>query len=234
MVSHTTIRHLIVGSLINVAVFTAMPSAFAGGIALGGTRLIYPEGTSQVSLSVTNSDSKNVFLIQSWVANADGTKSSDFILTPPLFVIKSGKENTLRIMYTGQAPLPQDRELVYYLNSKAIPSGAPLPGQNTLQIATQTVIKLFMRPANLPSSSNAAPDTLRCHLADNNLTLNNPSPYYVSLVNFTVGGQAVRNIMVPPKSSTQVTVPGGHGGAVIFQTINDYGVSSAKKQCVMQ
>ena len=121
-------------------------NASAGGIALGATRVIYPQGDKQVSLPVINSSADNTFLIQSWVANVEGIKSPDFILTPPLFVIHPKKENTLRIMYIGP-DLPADRETVFYLNSKAIPSvdKNKLQG-NTLQIATQSVIKLFIRP----------------------------------------------------------------------------------------
>ncbi|SUH11200.1 fimbrial chaperone protein BcfB [Salmonella enterica subsp. enterica] len=52
-------------------------------------------------------------------------------------------------MYVGPS-LPTDRESVFYLNSKAIPSvdKNKLTG-NSLQIATQSVIKLFIRPKNL-------------------------------------------------------------------------------------
>lgn len=89
--------------------------------ALGATRVIYPQGSKQTSLPIINSSASNVFLIQSWVANADGSRSTDFIITPPLFVIQPKKENILRIMYVGPS-LPTDRESVFYLNSKAIPS----------------------------------------------------------------------------------------------------------------
>ena len=57
-------------------------NASAGGIALGATRVIYPQGDKQVSLPVINSSADNTFLIQSWVANVEGIKSPDFILTP--------------------------------------------------------------------------------------------------------------------------------------------------------
>jgi fimbrial chaperone protein len=203
----------------------------AGGVALGATRVIYPTGEKQVSLPVINSSDTNTFLIQSWVGSESGAKSSDFILTPPLFVMHPKKENTLRIMYVGPA-LPADRETVFYLNSKAIPSvdKSQLKG-NTLQIATQSVIKLFMRPKSLPSRSVDAPKTLTCRTGAGKVTVNNPSPYYVSLVQFYVGGQKVPNSMVPPKGSLSVAVPGGKSGAVSFQTVNDFGANTPKQTC---
>lgn len=42
-------------------------AAQAGGIALGATRVIYPQGSKQTSLPIINSSASNVFLIQSWV-----------------------------------------------------------------------------------------------------------------------------------------------------------------------
>lgn len=88
-------------SLLLLAALGVTQLAYAGGIALGSTRVIYPQGDKQVSLPIINSSSNNVFLIQSWVANADGGRSADFVVTPPLFVIQPGKENLLRIMYVG-------------------------------------------------------------------------------------------------------------------------------------
>lgn len=165
-----------------LAIAGIINQAHAGGIALGSTRVIYPQESKQVSLPVINSSENNVFLIQSWVANADGSRSSDFIITPPLFVIQPKKENTLRIMYIGPS-LPTDRESVFYLNSKAIPSvDKTRLANNSLQIATQSVIKLFIRPADLPVPSANAPAMLRCHSQNGRLIVTNPSPYYVSLV----------------------------------------------------
>lgn len=206
--------------------------AHAGGVALGATRVIYPQGDKQASLSVTNSSDKNVFLIQSWVSNADGSKSSEFVITPPLFVIHPKKENTLRIMYAGRM-LPTDRESVFYLNSKAIPSvnKAELQG-NTLQIATQSVIKLFVRPKHLPTPSVDAPKTLSCQLATGKLTVTNPSPYYVTMVQLFVGGTKLPNSMVAPKNSLTIDVPGGKQGSVSFQTINDFGANTPTQFCI--
>lgn len=209
-------------------------SAHAGGVALGSTRIIYPQGNQQVSLPIANSDEKEVFLIQSWVANADGSKSNDFIVTPPLFVIQPKKENILRIIYTGAGNLPTDRETLYYLNTKAIPAvdKKNLNG-NTLQIASQSVIKLFVRPKGLPTSSIDSPKTLRCQLNNGLLTVTNPSPYYITLVQLTIGNHKLKNLMVPPKGDNTVPVPANILGALTFQTINDYGANTSTQTCAI-
>lgn len=202
-----------------------------GGVALGATRLIYPQGDRQASITVNNS-SDAVFLIQSWVSNADGSKSQDFVLTPPLFVMHSHKENTLRVMYVGPE-LPTDRESVFYLNNKAIPTSDKNASQggNALQIATQAVIKLFVRPPNLPTQSVDVTKTLRCSVSGGKLTITNPSPYYVSIVQFFIGGRKLPNTMVPPKGDITLGVPGATG-QVTLQTVNDYGADTPVQHCI--
>nr|WP_304608182.1 fimbria/pilus periplasmic chaperone [Lelliottia sp. WAP21] len=205
--------------------------ARAGGVALGATRIIYPLGSKQVSLPVSNSDERTVFLIQSWVSDEKGNKSADFIITPPLFTLKPQKENTLRIMYAGQMNLPGDRETVYYFNSKAIPSIPESVRQgNSLQIATQSVIKLFVRPKDLPVPSGEAPGMLRCSLAGHDVVITNPSPYYVSMINIHVGAKKIEHAMVPPKGEKRISAQGS-SGAVKFQTVNDYGATTGQQVC---
>lgn len=203
--------------------------AHAGGVALGSTRLIYPQGTKQVNMTISNSDNEQSFLVQSWVSTADGKKTADFIITPPLFVLKPSKDNVLRVMYSG-AELPKDKESLFYLNSKAIPAmdKNKIEG-NALQIATQSVIKLFVRPANLPVKSADAPAMLQCQVNGGKLNISNPSPYYVTLVNLSVGGEKLANTMISPKGNQQISVSGS--GSVSYQTMNDFGAITQKLVC---
>lgn len=221
--------------LLSAGVLTAMMAlgtsniAHAGGVALGSTRLIYPQGTKQVNMTISNSDNEQSFLVQSWVSTADGKKSPDFVVTPPLFVLKPAKDNVLRVMYTGP-DLPKDKESLFYLNSKAIPAMDKNQIQgNALQIATQSVIKLFVRPENLSVKSADAPAMLRCRITGGTLDITNPSPYYVTLVNLYAGGERLANIMVPPQgvASEKVTA----SGEVSFQTMNDFGAVTQKRDC---
>lgn len=75
--------------------------AQAGGVALGATRVIYPADDKQVSLSVVNTDSQAVYLLQSWLEDAAGNKTQHLLVTPPLVLINPNQENTLRIVSTG-------------------------------------------------------------------------------------------------------------------------------------
>ena len=206
-----------------------LPSlSWAGGIALGSTRVVYPADARQVSLAVNNSDEHNRYLIQTWVENEAGKKTEDFIVTPPLFVSKPKSENTLRIIYSGEK-LPQDRETLYWLNNKAIPSinKDEANDNNVLQIAILARIKLFVRPAGLTEKSADAPSMLNFNRSGDSLNISNGSPFYVTLVNMSIGGRNVDTTMVPPKSSARVALPKGMvTGILSYQTINDYGANT--------
>lgn len=222
-------------SMIAACALTAMmalgtsTAVHAGGVALGSTRLIYPQGEKQVNMNISNSDEQESFLVQSWVSNPDGSKSDKFVITPPLFVLKANKDNILRVMYTGPE-LPKDKESLFYFNSKAIPAMDKKTVQgNALQIATQSVVKLFVRPKGLTVKPADAPDMLRCDAHGGSLTINNPSPYYVTLVNFFVAGQKQANTMVPPLGNQ--TVKTTASGEVTYQTMNDFGAMTAKRTC---
>ncbi|WP_262417034.1 fimbria/pilus periplasmic chaperone [Providencia rettgeri] len=95
-------------------------SVSAGGVSLGATRLIYPTGKNQITLKVYNSDKDGNYLVQSWISDDNDKKNSDFIITPPLFVIKSNSDSLLNVVFIGDKNnLPQGQEKLYYLNSKS-------------------------------------------------------------------------------------------------------------------
>lgn len=216
-----------VGILASVMSLSLSNSAAAAGVALGSTRVIYPQDAKQASINVTNSDPHDAFLVQSWVSDDKGNKVPTFVVTPPLFVLKPGKVNILRMIYSGPM-LPEDKESVFYLNNKAIPSlDKSTPAGNSLQIATQSVIKLFVRPAHLSVKPADAAAMLRCQDEGPNLTVSNPSPYFVTLVNVSVAGKKQPNMMVPPKGSQTIKA----AGAVIYQTLNDYGAVTPVLTC---
>lgn len=195
-----------------------------GGISLGATRVIYPAEAKQTSLAVNNSDNNSRFLINSWIEDEQGQKVKTFAVTPPLFVSEPNSENTLRIIYVGP-PLPGDRESLFWLNVKAIPSveKESLAGKNVLHLAILSRIKLFVRPSTLTDLVQEAPEALSFVLEGNTLKITNASSYYLSLVNMHINQRKVNNVMVAPKKSTQVALPPDARGDLTFQTVNDYG-----------
>ncbi|TDN53634.1 type 1 fimbria chaperone FimC [Scandinavium goeteborgense] len=202
----------------------ALPAQAAGGIALGATRVIYPADAKQTSLALSNSNKQERYLINAWIENATGQKAKTFVITPPLFVSEPNSENTLRIIYAGPA-LATDRESLFYLNVKAIPSMDKNNGENNnvLQLAILSRIKLFVRPNKLETQPGQALDTLAFTRSGSAISINNPSPYFITLVNLQMGGKKLDNVMVAPKGSATVTLPAGAKGALSWQSVNDYG-----------
>ncbi|EFQ8668608.1 fimbria/pilus periplasmic chaperone, partial [Salmonella enterica] len=196
----------------------------SAGVALGATRVIYPAGQKQVQLAVTNNDDNSTYLIQSWIENAQGQKYGKFVITPPLFAMQGKKENTLRIIDSTNSQLPQDRESLFWLNVKAIPAmNKSNLSENTLQLAIVSRIKLYYRPAALTIAPEEAPEKLSFHLHGVSLTLNNPTPYYLTVTELKAGTHPLENALVPPMGSTSVNFPSGAGNSITYRTINDYG-----------
>lgn len=205
-----------------------------GGVSLGATRVIYDQSDKQTSLSVMNSDAKTRYLVQSWVEDVQGKKTSDFIITPPLFIINKKSENTLRIINTNDQ-LPKDRETVYWLNTKAIPEVDKdnVDGKNVLQLAILTRVKIFVRPKNIDMSSSQAPGMLKFSASNGKLMIDNPTPYYVNLVNVSVAGQDVDAFMAAPKGKTTVTIPVAKPGKITYSAVTDFGaITSAMSATV--
>ncbi|RUT67400.1 molecular chaperone [Morganella morganii] len=215
----------IIFSFIVVLLFPAMASA--GGIALGATRIIYPMEEKQVSLAVTNTDEKNRFLIQSWIDDASDKKTKLFTVTPPLFVSKPKSENTIKIINTG-ANLPKDRESLFWLNSKAIPSveREQIADKNVLQIAVLARIKMFVRPEGLPVKVGDAYKMLKFNKVSGGLNVTNPSPYYLTVINMTVADQKIDGFMIAPFAEKIINTTKPVAGKISYQTINDYGANT--------
>lgn len=206
----------------------------SGGIALGATRVIYPADARQTSLAITNSNKQERYLINAWIENDRGQKEKTFAVTPPLFVSEPDSENTLRIIYAGP-PLATDRESLFFMNVKAIPSvnKANLEGKNVLQLAILSRIKLFVRPKNLAMQSEEALSQLKFERAGNHLKVSNASPYYITLVNLQLGGQKLENLMIAPKNSAQQVLPAGVSGTLSWQSVNDYGAITPARRVAL-
>lgn len=226
-------RCLLVGLLMLIGSGYTMQAM--AGVALGATRVVYPADAKQVQLAVTSNDEKNTYLIQSWVENIDGHKDGRFIITPPLFVMQGMKENTLRIIDATNGQLPKDRESLFWINVKAIPSAEKSKLQtSTLQIAIISRIKLLYRPKGMAMAPDQAAAKLRFKRSGSSLTLSNPTPYFITVTDLNAGTRILENTLVPPMGETQVSLPSDAGQKITYKTINDYGALTPKMMGVMQ
>jgi len=208
--------------------------SYAGGVSLGSTRLVYPTSKEQITLKIYNTDEKDNYLVQSWVSDVNNEKSKDFIVTPPLFVIKSGSDNLLKVVYVGdKSNLPQNMEKMFFLNSKVIPSLSEKEQQidNALLISTTTKIKLFIRPDSIKEDSFESYKMMKCNYDSEKIKVSNPSPFYMNLVSLSINGSEVSAAeTIPPMSSIYLNYK-SKGSHLSFNFINDYGVQVKDRQC---
>lgn len=209
-------------STIVAALLLACGAQVQAGVVIGGTRLVYDGGKKEASLGLNNPD-KVPYLVQSWVDSPKGvTSKAPFIITPPLFRLDGEQSNILRVVRAG-GDLPTDRESLYWLHIKAIPSAEK--EANTLQIAVKTSIKLLYRPSGLSGSMSEAAQALAWQRSGNALQVTNSSPYYITFFKVTINGSQVKSAtMVAPYSSERFALTAGSAsGALSWEIINDYG-----------
>jgi P pilus assembly chaperone PapD len=208
------------------ALIFACHSASAA-IMVGGTRVIYDGSKKEASLSVRNPDN-TPYLVQSIVDNLDGGPAkTPFIITPPLYRLDGGKENLMRIILADN--LPQDKESMYWLHVKGIPS-APRD-KNTLQVAIETTIKLIYRPPSLKGVDvEKESSKLSFSKTGDQLQVKNSSPCFINFNEITVGGKKLESVSyVAPGSSASFKLPKEvNSNLVTYSIINDFGAISHK------
>jgi len=194
------------------------------GVIINGTRLVYHGDKKESSLGLSNPDATD-YLVQSWVdSGGKNTAKAPFLITPPLFRLDAKEDNVLRVVRTG-GNLPEDRESLYWLNIKAIPSSKHVEGVNTLQIAINTRIKLLYRPPAVIGKPEDVADKLEWHREGNDLVVNNPTRFYMNFQKVTLNGHKVdKAIWAAPKTETHFALPGNVSGTnIAYSIITDYG-----------
>ncbi|WP_412779008.1 fimbria/pilus periplasmic chaperone [Morganella psychrotolerans] len=202
-------------------------------IALDRTRIIFNGAEKSVSLNVSNLNKELPYLAQGWIEDQSGQKvSAPLVVLPPVQRIEPGDKSQVKIQGIPDiAALPQDRESVFYFNLREIPPRSNR--QNVLQIALQTRIKLFYRPeaiyATQTDLTNPWQEKITLTRKGNNYEVNNPTAYYVTIVDALTGlnGKSLDGftpLMVAPKSQGTLNLSAAALGNVpVLTYINDYG-----------
>ncbi|TSD76065.1 MULTISPECIES: fimbria/pilus periplasmic chaperone [unclassified Pseudomonas] len=211
----------------------ALSQSANAAVGLDRTRVIFDGGKDATSVNITNNNTQLPYLAQGWIEDEAGQKiTSPLIVLPPVQRLEPGKQSQVKVQALPAAKsLPQDRETVYYFNLREIPPRSDK--SNTLQIALQTRIKLFYRPQAITPSqqdlSNPWQQKLTLTRQGDQYRVNNPTPYYVTLVDArsskegkTVEGFAP--LMIPPKEGLTLGPSAkALGTAPYLAYVNDYG-----------
>lgn len=222
---------------------TSFSTTSSADISINTTRLIYPSDKKEVTFTINNAG-KKASLIQTWLDEGNPKDTPDntnapFLLSPPISVLQAGKAQNIRVRYTGEVKLPDEKESLYWVNVLEVPQN--LEDVNQLRIGVRSRIKFFYRPTNLSISPEDAPKQIKWALKRKNgkwyTSTHNSTPYYITFTNITINTKDVKGrVELSPKNS--MLAPGGETDfeiipqkevvkeGVNFSIINDYGGSS--------
>lgn len=243
-------RHVSVTRLIAWVLALFGAAAVQASVVISSTRIVYPQNAKEVTVRLESKNQAPV-LIQAWLDNGDEHSTPDlagipFVATPPIFRMEPGKQQVMRLAYTG-APLPAAQESLFWFNLLEVPSqSAGSLHSNQLQIAFRSRIKLFFRPPDLPYGVEDAPAKLQWqHVSTEQgqvLDVFNPSPYHVTFEQIELLASQQRHAretaaagaenMVAPGGRLRVALPTlkappASAMTVEFQTLDDFGVRTA-------
>ncbi|QHD95317.1 molecular chaperone [Proteus terrae] len=201
-------------------------NANAQGVSLGKTRVIFSEGSSSESVYISNDDNQP-YLIQAGVTEKiDGNLSSNFIVTPPVFRLENRSVSSLRILLKNTQDLPNDKESLFYLNTKIIPS-TKRPDESESQesklvLITNFVIKVIYRPENIARPSEQDYKKIFIKKNEGKWFLDNPTPYYMTLTSIKVNNEKYnKTLLLAPYSKAELVEVSIKEAS--WHVINDYG-----------
>ncbi|PVZ80251.1 long polar fimbrial chaperone LpfB [Serratia sp. S1B] len=206
-----------------MALFT-ISNVVQAAVTLGSMRLIYLGDKKEVLLNVTNSE-QQPYLVQAKIKNStEGSGNPPFIITPPLFRLDGGQQNTLRVVRAG-GNLPTDKESLYWVAVKSIASSPKDDGQSQVKISLTTNIKLIYRPEGVKGIPDEVASKLVWQRNGNQLQVTNPTPFYMNFAAVKVAGKEVKDVTyVAPGGTVNFTLPAGvSAGNVSWNLISDYG-----------
>jgi len=212
----------------------ALPASAA--VTLQGTRIVHDAAKGRdVTVRATNGGDQAA-MVQVWIDDGDSHARPENVRTPFRLtpadprLLQAHQGQAYRVTYAprpSEAPLPTDRESVFYFNLLDIP---PKPtdaaSKNLLQFAVRTRVKLFHRPAGLPGNARDAAGQLQWRAQGGALQVNNPSAYHVTISTLTLpDGRKVEADMIAPGAEVRLPLPSGAAmpSSVTFQWLDDYG-----------
>ncbi|AWH52257.1 molecular chaperone [Stenotrophomonas sp. ESTM1D_MKCIP4_1] len=214
----------------------ALPLPAHAAVTLQGTRIVHDAGKGRDVTVQASNRGEQAAMVQVWIDNGDSAARPEHVRTPFRLtpaeprLLQAHQGQAFRITYAprpGEAPLPADRESVFYFNLLDIP---PKPrdaaDKNLLQFAVRTRVKLFHRPAGLPGSARDAAGQLQWRARAGSLQVSNPSAYHVTLSTLSLpDGSKVDVDMIAPGAQVNLPLPAGTAlpATLKFQWLDDYG-----------
>jgi len=222
---------------INVVLSTLLllSSAVQASLTMDRTRVIYDAAKPGVSVVVENTDTKDPFLVQTWLESSDGKKITEPLVALPLLQrIEPNQKKQIRINSVNEVtPLPQDKESLMYFNILGVPPKSNI--ENVVEVVIQSRFKLFYRPKGLQKyPENNWQQELKIEKKNNQLYLNNPTPYHVVIININDSLKKAKDfseVIVKPNSNFVYPLNNQqkNGNNIMVTYLDDYGAPKILK-----
>lgn len=220
-------------TLISLLALLCSFNSYANNIIVNGTRFIYPESVSEITVHMTNTG-KTPSLAQVWLDEGDSQAlpeaiNTPFIISPPIVRVDGGNGQSIRIKKVADHIIT-DRESLWWLNILDIPSvdkTKVVGNSGVLSLVIRSRFKFFLRPEGLGERAGAE-NKLKLQLNHRGLTLINPTPFFLTVSDIrTLSDKGILedSVMIDPKSNKEVQIKYkvNEGEPLLLQTVNDYG-----------
>lgn len=215
---------------VGLLLILVLPTTAFSGIVVAPTRVIYDAESNAQNIMLKN-NSKTTFLTS---AKFEGNGQNHFAITPPITRIEAGEKSLLRIRAINTGQLPTNQESVFYYSITMIENDNNLTNkENRVAVASRYWFKLFYRPKKIgtPKNNNC---NIEASQKKDQIYLNNNSPFFSTLVFFSVNGKKIRlkpeEAMIAPYSKNSYHFA-GNASVIEWIRINDYG--GTEEKCII-
>lgn len=213
------------------------------GFRFSEMRIVFLENVDAGAFTELENTNKDPYLIQSWIVAADPQtglpmdknaqqETVPFVITPPLHRLNAGERYRWRIQRVGNDGLPSDRESVFYVALKAIPT-TEKQTQDKGEFVLSPVIyqKMLYRPAALEElRTDMLADKATFRREGDQLVVRNESPLYMTFATLQVGDYEVPDSelykMVAPFAEQRYPLPASAKGNVMWRLLNEYAIAT--------
>ncbi|MBW5824431.1 molecular chaperone [Yersinia kristensenii] len=209
-------------------VFLFGAGASEAAINLDRTRIIFNSNDTSASIVLQNKSETSPYLAQAWLENTAGQKvDSPLSVLPPIQRIDAGQKTLVRIVLLPDVEqLATDRETLFYFNVREIPPKSEMT--DAVQIAIQSKIKLFYRPAAIKADyKDVWQEKLQFSQQREALNIHNPTQYYVTLGHLNEDNRGnfpgFDSVMIAPFGTESIKTPGYNGDHYSIGYMDDFG-----------
>lgn len=199
-------------------------------LALEGARVILYHSDREASLNIKN-DGEFPVVVQTWVDDGNPENTPETITDvsalslPPVLQLKPSESQRVRVInkFTNT---DKEKETLYWLNLYEI---MPKPenkkyDEGLINVVVRLQVKVFYRPDDLIMVISDVSSALVFTRSDKQLTIENPTPFYVTIK--SASGENNPNILIPmiaPFSKQQVTLENSQINQISYILIDDFG-----------